>query len=201
MANAYTIRVHEINDTIRERLVRQLERTGGSFLLVRETQANRAHYQGWVRTDLTQQTFRVRIKNALPECVGNRAYSIGAVRDLEAYFAYMMKGTREEVPDVVAYWGIDLSEEIIRDKHRAYWSLHDKPTKDNTKSVMSELREWASLQELPTRAELARKACDIMVGRHKVLNLFYVRALVNSVAYQTNHDERENIIDEIVNKR
>lgn len=202
MANVYTVRIHELADDSRHRVIAFCESSGGSYVVARETDASRTHFQGWVRTDIKDQAFRARLKKAFPECVGNKGYSLGKVRDFEAYGRYILKGTKEDVADVVCYSGLEITPEYLANEHRAYWSKAEKPGKSN-RSIVEEVHEWVvekmSYREV-NRREIAARVCDTLVARKKALSIFYVRGVVNTVAYLTDTTSREIILDEIVNK-
>lgn len=202
MANVYAIRVHELADDFRDRIVGFVESTGGSYVVARETNANRIHYQGWVRCELKPQTFRVRLKKAFPECIGNKGYSVSAVKDIEAYGRYVLKGTKEDYADVVCACGLEITEEYLAREHRAYWSKAEKPGKSN-RSVVEEVHEWVmekSKMHDITRRDIAKRICDTMAARKKGINTYYIRTLVNTVEWLKDPACQENILDEIVNK-
>lgn len=200
MANVYAIRVHELGGDFRGRVVSFVEATGGSYVVARETDATREHFQGWLRCDVKPQTLRVRFKKAFPECVGNKSYSISAVKDFDAYSRYVLKGTREEVAQVVCYRGIELSADYLQQQHRAYWSKAEKPGKSN-RSLVEEVHEWVCEQsETVDRRTIARRVCDTLAARKRGINTFYVRSIVNTVQWLTQYEAREIICDEISNK-
>lgn len=202
MSNVYALRIHELADSVRNRLIHLLEGIPGSYVVAREIEAERPHYQGWIRTEIKPQALRVRLKKAFPECVGNRAYSLKAVKDFEAYSRYILKGTRSTQPDIVAYQGLALSPEYIANEHRAYWSRAEKASKSN-RSVIEEVHAWAveeARERSVSRRDLAEYACGLIASRKKPINTFYVRGVINTVAYLTNDVSREIILDEIVNK-
>lgn len=201
MANVYAVRFH-LGDDARDRVIALCERTGGSYVIARETDASRPHYQGWIRTDIKEGTLRPRIKKAFPECVGNKGYSLGKVRDFESYSRYVLKGTKEEVADVVCYCGLQITPEYLANEHRAYWSKAEKPGKSN-RAIVEEVHEWVVEQKKVrevTRRDIAARVCDTLVARKKALSTFHVRGVVNTVAYLTDMTSREIILDEIVNK-
>lgn len=202
MANVYAIRIHELADDFRRRVVAFVEGTGGSYVVARETDANRNHYQGWVRCDVKPQAIRARLKKAFPECVGNKAYSISAVKDFEAYSRYILKGTKEACADVVCACGLEITQEYLVNEHRAYWSRAEKPGKSN-RNLVEEVHEWVVERQQTGRVcrrDIAQRVCDVITSRKKALNTFYARSVVNTVAYLSDMDAREIILDEIANK-
>lgn len=202
MANVYAIRIHELADDTRSRVISFVEAIGGSHVIARETEASRVHYQGWVRTDIKDGALRARLKKNFPECVGNKGYSLAAVRNFENYARYILKGTKEQYADIIAAYGLEINADYLASEHRAYWSVAEKPTKSN-RSIVEEVHEWVverSQTHDVCRRDIAERACDIITSRKKPLNTFYVRSVVNTVAYLSNRDSREIILDEIVNK-
>lgn len=202
MANVYALRIHELADDCRRRVIALCESTGGSYVVAREADAARPHFQGWIRTDIKDKALRSRVKKAFPECIGNKGYSLGKVRDLEAYSRYVLKGTREEIADIVAAYGLEITPEYLANEHRAYWSAAEKPSKSN-RSLVEEVHEWAVEQRREkevTRRDIAQRVCDTLAARKKAISVFHVRGVTNTVAYLTDLMSREIIIDEIVNK-
>lgn len=204
MANIYAVRVHELADTISARVVDFCQAAGGSYLVVRETDATRTHYQGWIRCDVKPQALRARLKKAFPECVGNRSYSLTAVKDYESYHRYLLKGTESEMPHVVAYQGIELNDETIAAQHRAYWSMHGKPSKSN-RAILDEVEEWVAAQKWTDieqqKYEVAEHICDVITSRKKGLNTFYARAVYNTVMYRASEESRRRLVNEIIFER
>lgn len=203
--SGYAVRIHEVTADIRERLLEFVKKVDGSYVFVRETDANRSHYQGWVRCDMKQQTFRVRLKKMFPDCVGNKGYSVSNIRDFEAYSTYILKGTREELPDVLCYSGIELTEQTIADAHRAYWSKAEKPSKSN-KAIVEEVTDWALAQgwegDMYQRQwDVAKQVCDTIVGKKKPLNMFYARGVFNSVMYRLDSGFSKGFISELLEKK
>lgn len=198
MANLYAVRIHELAADFRDRVSRFCESVDGSYVVAREVEAKRHHYQGWVRTSIQPQAFRVRVKKAFPECVGNRAYSVKAVRNFESYSRYILKGTRETLADVVCYQGLEITPEFLADEHREYWSRAE-----SNRSFVEEVHEWVVERRqthVVDRRAIAERVCDLLTSRKKALNIFYVRSVVNAVAYLTDLNGREIILDEVQNK-
>lgn len=203
MANLHAVRIHELAGDIRSRVIALCKGVSGSYVVVRETEASRVHYQAWFRTDLSQPTFRARLKAAFPECVGNKGYSLTKVRDQEAYERYLMKGTREEMPDVVCYCGLQVDSDYISGHHRAYWSRAEKPGKSN-RSLVEEVHEWYVERSQFTdvsRRDIASRICETLAARKKSISVFHVRGMTNTVQWlSSSPGAREIILDEICNK-
>lgn len=203
MANEHAIRIHELGDDTRSRLCDFVKSIAGSYVFARETDATRTHLQGWIRCDLKQQALRARLKKAFPECVGNKGYSISLVKDHEKYARYILKGTKEEIADIVCYCGLQIDEEYLQAEHRAYWSTHGKPSKSN-RSIVEDVEEWATSQKWPDvfdrRRDVAQRVCDVITARKKAMNLFYARGVYNTVMYRMDNRFAENFVEEIISK-
>lgn len=203
MANVYAIRVHELDITSASRVRSFCESTGGSYVVARETDASRVHYQGWIRCDIKSQALRARLKKAFPECVGNKGYSLTAVKDFEKYSRYILKGTPEELAVVIAYYGIELNEETLASEHRAYWSTHSKPGKSN-RGIVEEVEEWVKSQEWTDDRnklyEVAERVCDTITARKRSLPLYYVRGVVNTLMYRNDANTRKEFLREVISK-
>lgn len=202
MANVYAIRIHDLADDFRRRVSSFFEGTGGSYVVARETDASRAHFQGWVRCDLKDQALRARLKKSFPECVGNKGYSISKVKDEEAYGRYILKGTKEAIADVVCFHGLTVTEEFLMNEHRAYWSRAEKPSKSN-RSMIEEVHEWTveKMKEAHvSREDIARRICETLAARKKSISVFHVRGMTNTIEWLCDRDRQELILQEIVNK-
>ena len=206
-SNVYAVRVHELaGDDTKRRLLDLCEGLTGSYVFARETDAARTHFQGWVRTDIKPQAFRVRVKKAFPECKGNKGYSITAVKDFEAYQRYILKGAdADSLPDVVCFSGLELGPAQIKDAHAAYWESKTvkKPAKSQP-GIVSQVREWADAQEWDDidehREDVARYVCDVITGANKPLNLSYARFVYNAVMYQRSGRFQKMFVDKIVSE-
>lgn len=202
MATVYTVRIHELADDTRRRLCDFLKSLDGSYVFARETDAARVHYQGWIRCDIKHQALRVRLKKAFPECVGNRAYSVGVVKDFQAYSRYILKGTREEMADVVSFYGIELDQEMLQNEHRVYWSSHGEKPGKSQGAIVKQVEDWYNTQGWDDiderRREVARRVCDVITSHDKPLNLHYARYVYNSVMYRNSNAFRDGVVEKII---
>lgn len=203
MAFEHAIRIHELDQTFRVRVLAFFKDINGSYVFARETDAARAHYQGWVRCDIKQQALRARLKKHFPECVGNKGYSISLVKDHEAYSRYILKGTKESRADIVCYCGIEITPDYLAAEHRAYWSTHDKPSKSN-RSIVEEVEEWVRSQAWENieekKRDVARRICETITAHKKGLNSFYARSIYNTVMFRNSSNFQEDMINEIISK-
>jgi len=204
MSTVYTVRIHELGDDTRARVCDFLKSIDGSYVFARETDAARVHYQGWIRSDIKHQALRVRLKKAFPECVGNRAYSVGVVRDFQGYSRYILKGTREEMPDVVSFQGIEVNEEMIQNEHRAYWLSKSEVIGKSQGAIVKQVEDWYNLQGWDDiderRREVARRVCDVITSHDKPLNLHYARYVYNSVMYRSSNVFRDGVVEKIISE-
>jgi len=200
----YALRLHSVSEDAQQRLKTLLSGIDGSYVMCKETDATRDHLQGWVRCGLQQQTLRKRVIKMFPECVGDKGYSLTKVRSMEDYGDYTLKGTEDSMPDVVAYCGIELTEQYIADAHRRYWSKKKKPGKSN-KAVVEEVTDWALSQGwegdmYQRRWDVAKQVCDVIVGKKKPLNAFYAKGVYNAVMYRLDGGFAKTFVEGIIDK-
>lgn len=201
MVNSWAVRIHVdgMGDNGVDRLRELLRDVGSSdgYVFALETKANREHVQGWVRTELSQQTFRARIKRMFPGVVGNKGYSVRVVRDFDAYSDYVLKGTPTDVATVVAHHCVQMSDEYLAAAHRRYWSKHGSKSSSKT-AIVEEVFCWAnSFAEAPDRRSIVERVCDVISGRNKPLMVPYVKGVVNSVMYKLDGTEKNRLIEYI----
>lgn len=201
MANIYALRIHEFDGTTRAKVQSFCAKAEGSYMCVRETDATRTHYQGWIRTDLKEQALRRRLKLAFPEAVGNKGYSLTNVKDYERYHAYILKGTKEVLPEIVCYSGIDMTPEDIEETHKRYWREHEKPVASN-RSIMDEVLEWAKSQTWPERTARNRAVAERLIEatliRKKPVNVFYLKGVLRTILGIIDHVYKDSLVDEIL---
>lgn len=200
MAHEYAVRIHEFSDDVCSRLCDFVKSIPGSYVFARETEATRAHFQGWIRSDIKQQAFRVRLKKAFPECVGNKQYSITMVKCHDSYARYILKGTRDHIADIVCFSGIQITRQYLQAEHDAYWSSHP----EKQKSILDEVEAWAMMQKwsdvYEKRRDLAKRVCDAASFRNKGMNVFFLRSLFNTLMYRLDGRFADDIVSEIISK-
>lgn len=201
-ANIYTFRVHEKTEDVasfRARIIDFLAKLDGSYVICREVDANRPHYQGWVRTELKLQALRKRVKTAFPEIRGNEDYSIGKVKEFDRYQRYTVKGTITSEPDVVCMLGHGIDREYILTQYAEFWKQNVTIVR-SSQTIMSAAKEWWEKAEAPTRRDLAAYICDVLTERNKDLNIYKIRNIINAVIYSCDPTGREVVLDEIVSR-
>lgn len=204
----YAVRIHEqplANDPdgTRRRVRDFAQSVDDSYVFVRETDASRTHFQGWIRTTLKCQALRVRLKKAFPECVGNGAYSLRPCKDFDKYFNYILKGTPEHLPDVVCYSGIDLDAAEIQRRYDEYWETHeDAPPARTQAGIVRNVFEWTLSHDweddAARRRGVALYVCDLITAQNKPLNLAYARYVFNAVMYKISGDFARWFIDKML---
>jgi hypothetical protein len=111
-----------------------------------------------------------------------------------------MKGTKDELPEIVCSHAIDVTEDSVIQAHKRYWERQSSKSDSRGVSIIDEVNTWAETLVNPSREAIARKVCDVIVSRKKPLSLFYVKMVVNSVEYRNNSSFREQFISDVVNK-
>lgn len=202
----YAVRIHadELGDDCHGRVRRFFQGVDGSYVMACETEATRTHFQGWIKTITALGTLRARLKAAFPECVGNKGYSLGKCREFEAYQRYVCKGTITQPPRITCKCGMGITDEYISGMYAEYWRQNEKIVR-NTSTLAAATADYARrLMEqgcVVSRRDLARFCCDAVIERNKPeINVFRIRNIVNRVMYEVDHDAREIILDEIVNR-
>lgn len=198
----YTIRLHEIGGAnTSEKLKEFAKKQSGSYFFVKETDANREHFQGWIRTDKTVATLRQALVRAFPENKGNKGYSLTECRKPQEYDLYLYKGTEETPPQVVCYSGVEITPEVIAAKHKIYWD-ENKKRKGKKLGIIDEIYEWATETSVGCNERaLVEKCVDIHVSRRKPMNEFMVNNVVNTVMVMLSATGRNAFIEKCLMKR
>lgn len=118
--------------------------------LVKETEANRDHYQGllWC-VKVKEQQIRNKIKAAFPGIKGNTGYSLSPCLkksdlkpDIIRYIQYLCKGKSRAIPPEIVindFQIIDIGHAHLMQKQ--YWDEFDKKCKDNPKKYKKSLKQ------------------------------------------------------------
>lgn len=134
MANLFSFRVDEVEGVTRESIKNFVTKNSEKHVVCYEISdiTKKPHYQGWVRTSLSQQVFRNRIKLQWPSVCGtvkgrsNGKYSTAPVKKENEYQAYIFKGTKTSLPDVVSMQ-LSIGESIDVEKiYREYWRRNEE---------------------------------------------------------------------------
>lgn len=203
MSNVFAVRIHDVSIDLDHCIRSFCQSIDGSYMFVRETDANRVHFQGFYRTDMKPATFRSRLRKAFPSNRGNKGYSCTCVKDFNAYVKYILKGMPGQLPEIVCHCGISITDEYVREMHEEYWKTHNKGRKTNL-SLLDEIEEWVNVQKWDDvdvkRFDVAEKVCDVITQRKRGLNVFNARAYYNTVMYRQSERYRTSIIHEIISK-
>lgn len=208
MSNLFAIRIHDecLGTTVHggdivRKFLSSLDSSG--YLVCRETEASRVHYQGWIRTDMKLQTLRVRIKKAFPDAVGNKGYSLRVVRDFlgsekgVGYRDYCLKGTRDALAEVVASHAIDVTPEMLQEGHDRYWKVCGAKRSASQGTLVERVLAWAKSVSDVSHRDIIQQTCTTIVDAGKPLMFHYVRGVVNSVLFKMSGDEQNRMVDYI----
>lgn len=203
--NLYHIRITIHADDTLEKLNKFVQGIDGSYFFVREDDASNPHYHGWIRSDINMEALRKRLKKDFPECIGNKGYSLGSIRDFDDYQVYICKGTPEELPNVICYSGIQITPEYIKERYDKWWaSKRSKKCSKTNRSIVDEVIEWVKLQDWPCvdekRYEVVHQIVEIMIEKKKPINVFYLRNVRNVVMAATSNEFRQSLEAEINSK-
>jgi len=128
--------------------------------LVKEVDANRPHYQGFVKYSKTLDNLRKLIKSKNPRLFGNQSYSVKEMRDdnEQALFRYYCKGTKDTPPEVILnsyvlqdvsvfydqYWSQNKSIETKRKETNLYKRIFNEPLEDlSISGVVHYVIQWS----------------------------------------------------------
>lgn len=185
MSHSYAIRVD--GDDVWD-LVSYLESDGGGYFVVREAGDNggNVHMHAVLRSDRNIQAVRRAFTRMFPDLVGNKAYSIAEVRDLDRYHRYMCKGeSAETAPEVVGAYGLEYASVAWQDaQHAAYWEEHQATSARRRSQPLTEFTVVACKEaRIPwsDKHAIARVYIREAVARQKSINVFAVRAQINLV--------------------
>lgn len=206
----YTVRIHEQDlDGWRQRVVEVIKNIPGEVFMVREVEAQRPHYQAYLRTTLKRGAITVRMKNALPEIKGNKCYSVGekGVRDRGAYLRYLCKGKSvTEGPEVVLRCGLEFTDVWVANEHKAYWE-ENKKLKNSEKrkrlGLMDQLRDFAATlphTESDHRQAIAEHYVQLCIEIDKPINVYYARQVINTVCARLYRSYARELVEAIVEK-
>ena len=184
MSQEFSVYAIRFDNAESVKLVEFLTKDGGAFMVVKELEDSNPHFHAVLHSKRNVAAVRTAFrKQVLDGRVGNGAYSITVVRDLDKYQRYMCKGESREVePHVVSTNGMAYNAEAVKEWHAAYWEAN---------AVMTRGRQVLTVQEAvlqackddnvawSERTKIAEKYIRELVARDKVINTFTVRANVN----------------------
>lgn len=198
----YALRVHEVGEDIREKVVKYVSDTQGSVFLVREYMAARPHYQAYIRCEVKLDALRKRFKNQFPEIKGNKFYSLAVVTKPTEYLRYLCKGSdKDSLPDVVHHCG--LVQLDIPSEHKLYWEANEcLKNKSRTKKLglFEQLVEFSKTLDPnrdDVRFKLSEKYVYLCHEIDKPINLFYAKSVINLISSKVSPQECRYLIDQI----
>lgn len=176
-------------------LINFLDEDGGAYFVVKEVADGNHHFHAVLRSRRAVQPLRMAFKRYMPpDMVGNGAYSIAVVRDLDKYHRYLCKGDQHGVwPEVVGANGIQYQDlEWQNAQHEAYWTENARLAGERTKvSVMDAVLDAARAEGLrwTDRERIAFIYIREQAARGKGINTFQVRSAVNLIAIKLCPDD------------
>lgn len=160
---------------------------------VRETVAGaNEHWHFYVETLIKPVSLRVLMKRAIPELVGNGAYSVQDVKDMDKYLRYMAKGESEPVmPEVVWKSGPLWTDLKIEELHDDYWQENQRLKKRRVESVVDTVLDACKDGGVAwdDRTAIAELYIKELVARHKPINIYSVKSSVNLIQVKLCPDD------------
>lgn len=195
MDQSYAIRIHK--DSVSQlEFMTFVENIDGSYIFVEETDANRDHYQGIVKTATKENTLRMRLKRII-KVKGNHSYSMKIVRDYDLYLRYLMKGKGEgSYPEIVARQNILLDFNKIKNLHYEYWNYKNN-TKDKSKNLIDFLYDKLKVYESNTKEIVVREIIDYYIVNNKPINTFYIQSQARLLLAKLNDTYKAQLINSI----
>lgn len=211
MACQYTFRVDEVEGVTRESIISFLTKMGCRHVVCFEISdvTKKPHYQGWVYSDLSVQSWQNKIKAAWPAVAGKTRgrssghYSFAPVRK-DTYEAYCLKGTPTDLPDIVSMQLAPFEELDVPSIHRQWWS-HQASSSPKKVHIVEEgiavfrSYDWGHRAEdmCAKRAEVAEWIINKYEGRGQ--NSFLIKNYINGILCVADPDYKQQFISQIAN--
>lgn len=181
----YTLRVHQLDGVTDASVAEFMSGLDCAYVMVKETEARRTHYQGWAVSALKDVTLRARLKKAFPAAVGNKGYSLKPAEDGAAYMRYCLKGTRDTPPQVVCRQGVQYTDEWLQNEWSEFWK-HPKSEayelKKAKQSVVEMIHGHFEVYKGPiTPAYVTDVIMDAYIKANKPFDVFAIRRLLNVI--------------------
>lgn len=159
---------------------------GSSYLIVRETvDGENVHMHMVFTAEIPIKSIRSRFNRAFPDLVGNKAYSLTTVQDLDKYHRYLCKGADEDsLPEILARQGVIYTNDWVHDRHGEYWDINAQLQVERDKRkrpVFDEVLDEAISKSVKWTddVQLSKMYIRQLSQRAKGINLFAVRSQVN----------------------
>lgn len=158
-----------------------------TWFVVKETDANRPHYQGIIDTDKHIDTLRKYITRNMA-VNGNADYSLKTIKnsdkDVQRTIQYLCKGNaRGDGPDVIANTGMCTTVDAY---HNAYWDENETIEKRKKTTVLQELLEWHNDNPEASKSDLAQRAMKIVVERNQTIRKHVIISWVDTCWFKKN---------------
>lgn len=178
-----------------EKLIEFLDQDGGSYLVVKELEDSNPHFHVVLHTRRKLQAVRMAFRRQFPELKGNGAYSISAVRDVDKYHRYLMKGESSELqPNVIAANGVQYSNVLWQQaQHDEYWQVNQELQEAERKLPVAEVVLKACKEvavQWSNREKISELYIRELVVRDKPINLHSVRAAVSLLQVKLCPDDQ-----------
>lgn len=209
MANHYTFRVDEVDGVTRDGIISFLTKMNCRHVVAYEISdvTKKPHYQGWVYSDLSIQSWQNKIKQQWPAVRGagrgrsSGHYSCAPVRK-DTYIGYCLKGTSTDLPDVVSMQLAPFETLDVPSIHRQWWSQQASTTPKKVHVVEEGIavfrsHDWGHLHDdmCAKRAEVAEWIINKYEGRGQ--NSFLIKNYINGILCVTDPDYKKQFINQL----
>lgn len=162
-------------------------------------QGQNTHIHAIMYSDKKLAALRKAIQRQFPEERGNGFYSLKECdQDIDAYMRYMCKGSsKESMPVILGYCGLDYNKSSIVDWHNAYWVNNEALAKNKKKrkgkdaGTVTEILEKRCKEKkirADEREKIAHEYIRMYAEWRKPINVFAARAVVNTVCVILEED-------------
>lgn len=176
-----------------------LNKDGGAWWAVKELEDSNSHFHIHLYSSRNITAVRRDFQRSFPDLKGNGAYSITAVRDVEAYDKYMAKGGSDgALPEVVGRNGIQYSDDWVQEQHEAYWETNRKLASSGRKlPILDFVVQECKRQRIDysNREKIAKIYIKEQADRNKPINTFAARSAVNLISLKLCPDD--TVLDEL----
>lgn len=159
------------------------------------------HLTGYLKPGKSLQSLRTFVNRS--GIKGQDAYSLklGIEEKIDSHYTYLCKGDSVEAQPEIIHCHPDFTDTIIAERHETYWEVNAELPKKRRKTKTTNAADAISRICFDTmshnggRKLLEDEIIDISVEwvhkNRKTLNDFYLRSLINHVAYTVNRLEDE----------
>lgn len=206
MANYFTFRVDALPSVTRDSIITFFSNLSVRHLVVHEISdvTKKPHYQGWLYTDLSNQSMQNRIKKAWPEVTSTKRgrssghYSCAPVRK-DTYKEYCLKGTATELPDVVSMQLAPFEEIDIPDIHAKWWAAREADAPRLT--IVQEGIAHFNVQNMSGfyNHDKRRRVAEWLVNRFagRGVNSYLLKNYINGILCVVDADYKEQYIAQL----